>query len=48
MEWRQDTNDPLLDPEKVAKLEAEIDACKSDGKPSKDLLKLSYREYFFD
>ncbi len=46
-QWRRATNDPLLDPENLRRLKAEIDACFVDGKASKERLSLTYPEYFF-
>ena len=45
--WRKSTNDPLLDPDNVKRLEAEIEACEADGAHRKDRLTLTYPEYFF-
>lgn len=44
--WREQTKDPLLDPENLRRLKAEIDACFVNGKPRKDRLHLSYPDYF--
>jgi hypothetical protein len=46
--WRRRTDDPLLIPANVARLQQEIDACFQDGKPSKDALSLDYVDYFFE
>ncbi len=45
--WRRQTRDPLLDPNTLARLQAEVTACFVDGTPSKSRLKLTYPEYFF-
>lgn len=45
--WRARTNDPLLNPDNLKQLKAEIDACMVDGVPSKSRLTLSYPDYFF-
>ena len=45
--WRERTADPLLDPENVKRLKAEINACMVDGKPNKTQLTLTYPDYFF-
>ena len=47
-QWRQRTNDPLLDLDNLRRLKAEIDSCIIDGKANKDLLTLKYPDYFFD
>jgi len=47
LEWRTQTNDPLLDPDNLKRLKAEIDACASDGEFRKERLQLSYPDYFF-
>ena len=44
--WRKRTNDPLLDPDNLARLKAEIDACITDDGASKADLKLTYPDYF--
>ncbi|MGI9471239.1 MAG: sulfatase family protein [Rubripirellula sp.] len=46
--WRDQTNDPLLDPRNLEQLKAEIDDCFVDGKPNKQHLELNYPEYFFE
>lgn len=46
-QWREDTNDPMLNPENVSRLKAEVDACFVDGQPDKTKLHLNYVEYFF-
>lgn len=45
--WRRQTKDPLLKPENLKRLQAEVDACIIDGEARKDLLRLSYIDYFF-
>jgi|GEM_PF-159837 len=45
--WRVDTKDPLLDPENLRRLKAEVDASFVDGEPKKERLKLSYPDTFF-
>ncbi|MEM7015059.1 MAG: sulfatase-like hydrolase/transferase, partial [Verrucomicrobiota bacterium] len=45
--WREDTQDPLLRPEKVRRLMSEIEACFENGEPKKNLLELNYSDYFF-
>ncbi len=45
--WREETNDPMLNPENVLRLKAEIDACFVDGTPDKAKLTLTYPDYFF-
>lgn len=47
VEWRTQTNDPLLNPENLRRLKAEVDACIIDGKAHKEKLQLSYLDYFF-
>ncbi|MBN1909241.1 MAG: sulfatase [Pirellulales bacterium] len=47
-DWRRQTGDPLLVPENVARLKAEIDASFKDGKPDRRRLKLTYPDYFFE
>ncbi len=44
--WRQESKDPLLDPEKLKRLKAEVDACFVDGEARKERLNLTYPEYF--
>ena len=44
--WRKETRDPLLNPENLKRLKAEIDACVEDGKPQKSKLVLNYPDYF--
>ncbi|HIK93397.1 MAG TPA: DUF4976 domain-containing protein [Planctomycetes bacterium] len=46
-EWRKQTNDPLLIPDNLQRLKAEIDACIEDGDASKSRLTLTYPDYFF-
>ncbi len=46
-EWRTQTNDPLLNPENLKRLKAEVDACIINGEARKDQLQLSYPDYFF-
>ena len=46
-EWRAQTNDPLLNPENLRRLKAEVDACMINGEARKDQLQLSYPDYFF-
>lgn len=45
--WRQETEDPMLDPKNVFRLKQEIDACLDGDDASKAKLKLSYPDYFF-
>jgi len=45
--WRIETKDPLLDPDNLRRLKAEVDASFVDGKYNKSRLKLTYPEYFF-
>jgi len=45
--WREETNDPMLNPENVRRLKAEVDACFVDGQPDKSKLELTYPDYFF-
>ncbi len=45
--WRENTNDPLLDPLNTRRLKSEIDACIDEGRADKKKLTLSYPEYFF-
>lgn len=45
--WRAQTNDPLLDPENLRRLKAEIDACLVKGEARKPQLTLTYPDYFF-
>ncbi len=47
-QWREATNDPMLNPKNVTRLKAEIDACFENGQPVKDRLTLNYTEYFFE
>lgn len=47
-EWRRRTGDPLLRPENLARLKAEVEHCFVDGKPDKERLKLTYPDYFFE
>lgn len=47
-QWREDTNDPMLDYNNVLRLKAEIDACFVDGQPDKSKLTLTYPDYFFE
>lgn len=44
--WRAQTNDPLLDPENMRRLKAEIDACLVEGEARKPQLTLTYPDYF--
>jgi N-sulfoglucosamine sulfohydrolase len=46
-EWRIQTDDPLLNPDNLKRLKAEIDACIIDGEARKEQLQLSYPDYFF-
>jgi len=46
-EWRTQTNDPLLKPDNLKRLKAEVDACIVNGEAHKNLLHLSYPDYFF-
>ena len=46
--WREETQDPMLDYNKVLKLKAEIDAWFVDGQPDKAKLTLNYTDYFFE
>jgi len=46
-EWRRRTGDPLLKPENLRRLKAEVEACFENGKPDKKRLKLTYPDYFF-
>ena len=46
--WREETNDPMLDPRNLSRLKAEIDACFTDGQPDKQKLTLTYPDYFFE
>ena len=46
-EWRTQTNDPLLNPENLKRLKAEVDACIINGEAHKNRLELSYPDYFF-
>ena len=45
--WRTQTHDPLLSPDNLNRLKAQIDACIVDGKALKPRLTLTYPEYFF-
>ncbi|MBM81542.1 MAG: sulfatase [Planctomycetaceae bacterium] len=45
--WRKRTGDPLLNPEILKRLKAEVDACIVDGKADKAKLQLTYPQYFF-
>ncbi len=45
--WRDETNDPMRDPENTLRLKAEIDACLDGVEASKAKLNLTYPEYFF-
>lgn len=47
-EWREETNDPLLNQANTDRLKAEIDACFTDGQPDKQKLILTYPDYFFE
>lgn len=47
-QWREDTNDPMLNYNNVLRLKAEVDACFVDGIPDKAKLTLSYPDYFFE
>lgn len=47
VEWRTRTNDPLLNPENLRRLKAEVDACIINGEAHKEKLQLSYLDYFF-
>lgn len=46
--WREKTKDPVLNELSLHRLKTEIEACFIDGKPSKDGLKLTYPDYFFN
>ncbi|MEO2013983.1 MAG: sulfatase [Fuerstiella sp.] len=46
-EWRKQTNDPLLIPDSLQRLKAEINACIVDGEADKSRLMLTYPDYFF-
>lgn len=46
-DWRNRTNDPLLDAENLKRLKSEIDTCIVDGNANKDRLNLTYPDYFF-
>ncbi len=46
-DWRIRTNDPLLKPENLKQLKAEVDACIVDGEARKSRLTLTYPDYFF-
>ena len=47
MAWRTQMDDPLLEPDNLRRLKAEIDACFQDGAPQKSRLTLAYPDYFF-
>lgn len=46
-DWREQTEDPLLQPENLKQLKAEVDACIVDGEAHKERLNLTYPAYFF-
>ena len=46
--WREATNDPFLNPENIARLQANITASMRNGKPEKKHLTLDYWNYFFE
>jgi N-sulfoglucosamine sulfohydrolase len=46
-QWRAETKDPLLKPENLKQLKAEVDACIINGEAHKNQLHLSYPDYFF-
>ena len=46
-QWRRRTSDPLLKPENLQRLKAEVDACIVDGEARKGRLELTYPDYFF-
>ena len=46
-DWRLKTRNPFLDPAKLRRLKAEIDACMVNGRPRKSSLDLTYPDYFF-
>tara|TARA_R110002049_G_scaffold4601_5_gene32295 strand:+ start:419151 stop:420620 length:1470 start_codon:yes stop_codon:yes gene_type:complete len=46
-QWRNRTNDPLLETDNLKRLKAEIDTCMTDGQAVKANLNLTYPEYFF-
>ncbi|MCZ6675135.1 MAG: sulfatase [Verrucomicrobia bacterium] len=46
--WRENTNDPMLNPQNVIRLKQEVDACFVEGQPDKTKLTLTYPEYFFE
>ncbi len=45
-QWRQQTNDPLLDPELATRLRSEVEACFVNGTPEKGALELNYPNFF--
>ena len=45
-DWRKRTRDPLLKPENLTRLKAEVDACLENGKADKSKLNLTYPDYF--
>lgn len=47
-QWREETNDPMLNYNNVLRLKAEVDACFVDGQPDKAKLQLNYTDYFFE
>ncbi|MCO6046774.1 sulfatase [Aeoliella sp. ICT_H6.2] len=47
-DWRERSQDPLLDVENLQRLKSEIEACRVEGKFRKELLELDYPQYFFD
>ena len=46
-DWRVRTHDPLLKPENLKQLKAEIEACIVNGEARKARLNLTYPDYFF-
>ena len=46
-QWRKATKDPMLEPDNISKLKAELDASKHQGTPKKNRLELNYQDYFF-
>ncbi len=46
-DWRMRTNDPLLKPENLKQLKAEVDTCIVNGEARKGRLNLTYPDYFF-
>ena len=46
-EWRRRTRDPLLKPENLKRLKAEVEACIDGDRAYKERLHLSYTDYFF-